>query len=68
MSTTIGVHLDHDDEWCIQDCTQFDRPFVSMTIHDNVVLYVHPDSIDALVAAIEETKTILDHAGKKEPS
>ena len=68
MSTNIGVHLDHDDEGFIQDCTQFNRPFVSMTIHDSVVLFIRPDSIDALVAAVEETKTILDHAGKKGPS
>lgn len=68
MSTSVDVHLHTEDQWLLQDCTRFPEPFVSMTVHDIVILYVRPGSVDALIAAAEKAKTILDKVRKEVPS
>lgn len=68
MSTMIGIHLLPDDKWCVKDYTDSSDPFVSLGIHEATTLFVRHKSIDALIAAANEAKTMLDKVSKEAPS
>lgn len=71
MSTSIGIHLDPDEKWTVTDCTGGDDPFVGLSIHESTCLFVRHQSIDGLIAAVNEGKALLDKVSKEareEPS
>lgn len=67
MITNIGIHLIPDDKWSVTDYTDSSDPFVCLAIHEATSLFVRHKTIDALIAAVNEAKALLDKVSSKAP-